>query len=137
MAQGVLSAKLGELDQRFTRLHTRIQLSETADQEQIRENVRALQKECVENRLLLKDSMKVCKAKNIALISSIYDRVDEVMDEVHKKLELPVPSGRDGELYVETVSLLAEYMLDFAMQAADEALLVSMKAISSQQSRMQ
>lgn len=137
MAQGVLSAKLGEMDQRFTRLHTRIQLSETADQEQIRENVRALQKECVENRLFLKDSMKVCKAKNIALISALYDKVDEVMDEVHKKLELPVPVGRDGELYVETVSLLAEYMLDFAMQAADEALLVSMKAISSQQSRMQ
>ena len=40
--------------------------------------------------------------------------------------------GPDGQAMVEEKILLAEYALDFAHQAADRALLLSMEAIEAQ-----
>lgn len=40
--------------------------------------------------------------------------------------------GENGDISTENLTLLAEYMLDFAIQAANDALLISMKAIQAQ-----
>lgn len=131
MAHEILSVKLYEMDKEFARLHSRIELSETANLEQIEQEIEALQKECKEGKQILRKQLKYSRAKKVKKISEAYDKIEEIIDETQKGFCVSVSDTWDEELTEEMV-LLAEYSLDFAMQATNNALLISMKAIRLQ-----
>ena len=60
-----------------------------------------------------------------------YSQVEQVVLDSRRQLEELARSSPDEETAVEEKILLAEYALDFAYQAADEALLLSMTAIDA------
>lgn len=128
MAHEILSAKLYELDKKFAQLHNRIQLSETENKEEIEADIKLLSKECKECRLELYNNMKFSRASNLKPILAAYDKVEKIITELKEQFRDTI-SGKGTS---EEKFLLAEYMLDFAVQAANEALLVSMKAICAQ-----
>ena len=129
MAHEILSAKLYELEQRIGQVYSRIQLSETADHAQLQETLVALKKECAENKLALADKIKFSKAKTAAKIAGAYGKIGRIME--NTKTEV-MGSASEGVAAQEETILLAEYALDFAMQAAEEALILSLEAIDAQ-----
>ena len=61
-------------------------------------------------------------------LSVSYNQVEQIIRETKNKMEMP--GGQEAEK--EEKILLAEYALDFAMQAAERALLLSLEAMEAQ-----
>lgn len=132
MAHEILSVKLCELDKKFAQLHSRIQLTEILDSEEIGENIRTLQRECAENKLTLHNKMKFSRAQKVKLLLKTYDEVEEIIQGAQEEIRESMKCDREEDLPAEELLLLAEYALDFAVQAADGAMLISMEAIRAQ-----
>lgn len=60
-------------------------------------------------------------------ISEIYEKIEETVRGARNEME-----GGQKKMSPEEWLLLAEYSLDFASQAADRALLISLEAIGKQ-----
>ena len=67
-----------------------------------------------------------------SVLSQGYDQVGQIIRSTKDRLQSIATANPDQEAAVEEKILLAEYALDFAHQAADRALLLSMDAISAQ-----
>ncbi|HIU26204.1 MAG TPA: hypothetical protein IAC50_06915 [Candidatus Copromorpha excrementigallinarum] len=128
MAHEILSVKLCELDKRISRLKGNIQLSEMEDPDSLEEEIRRLEKETFVSRTALQDNIKRSRSSTMKAVSSAYEEISKITGEVREKIY-----GTDRQNTMETSAeqqiLLAEYILDFALQTVQEALLISMKAI--------
>ena len=113
MAHEILSVKLCELEEQLSRLSGRIHLSETAGHDQLRREIRALSKECEETEWT-------------------YGAIEQLIQKTKSELETQAAGREGGEAAAEEKILLAEYALDFALEAANRALLLSMEAIDTQ-----
>ena len=133
MAHKILSVKLCELDERLGQMHSRIQMSELLSPAQIRTEVDALRRECRENELTLRSRLKFSKAGMVAELADSYGEVEQIIQRVKEKIK----TSAGEEALAENKILLAEYALDFAMQAANHALLVSMEALEAQMDRQE
>lgn len=132
MAHEIFSAKLYELDKKFSSLHSRIQVSERSEFAILEEDIRLLEKECETEKLTIRNNMRYSRAKTAEILLLAYNRIDEILKDTKKEIGETMFVGEEGEISAENLTLLAEYMLDFAIQAANDALLISMKAIQAQ-----
>lgn len=132
MAHEILAVKLYEMDKEFARLHSRIELSESANLEQIKEEIKDLQRECKEGKLTLQKQLKYSRAKNVKRISEAYDKIEEIINKTQNGFCHSASDKQEEKSTEDEMVLLAEYSLDFAMQAANNALLISMEAIRVQ-----
>lgn len=132
MTHEILSVKLCELEEQISRLSSRIHLSETAGHDQLRQEIRALSKECTETELTLREKLRLSKAEVVATLAKAYEEVEQLIQKAKSELETQAASRDDGDAAVEEKILLAEYVLDFAVEAANRALLLSMEAIDAQ-----
>ena len=132
MSHEILSVKLAELDRRMGRLHSRIQLSETGTREDIRRETEALRRECQEDRSALTNQMRFSRFRPAAQLAGAFEEIQAILDRTREDIRRQSESGADRELEPEEKILLAEHMLDFAMQAANRALLISLEAIAVQ-----
>ncbi len=139
MAHEILSLKLCQLDERMEKLHSRIPLSETADWEQLQQEIGILQKEHMRSEAILRKTLQYSKSSLVAVLAASYEQVEQIVLDTKERMKEMAEESGDIEAVVEEKLLLAEYALDFAYQAADSALLLSLEAIESQmihQSRM-
>lgn len=132
MAHEILSVKLCQLDERMERLHSRIHISETASRNRLQQEIDALTEECDQAEATLRESLARSKSGVASLIALGYDQVGRIIRSTKDRLQSIATANPDQEAAVEEKILLAEYALDFAHQAADRALLLSMDAISAQ-----
>ena len=132
MAHEILSVKLCQLDERMERLHSRIHISETACQSRLQQEIDALAGECDQAEATLRESLARSKSGVASVLSQGYDQVGQIIRSTKDRLQSIATANPDQEAAVEEKILLAEYALDFAHQAADRALLLSMDAISAQ-----
>lgn len=132
MAHEILSIKLWELEEQITRLLTRIQLSETADNAQLQQAIEALKRECTENELALKNKLQLSRAGIVGTISHTYGQIETVIHQCKADLEAYASPETAPEQEAEEKILLAEYALDFSIQAANRALLLAMEAMAAQ-----
>lgn len=132
MAHEILSVKLCQLDERMERLHSRIHISETACQSRLQQEIDALAEECDQAEATLRESLARSKSGVASVLSQGYDQVGQIIRSTKDRLQSIATANPDQEAAVEEKILLAEYALDFAHQAADRALLLSMDAISAQ-----
>ena len=128
MAHEILSIKLCELEDQMARLVSRIRLSETADPAQLKREIHALRRECVENELTLQQKLQLSRAGMVATIAHTYAEIERMIRQDRDALQ----AQASGDAQSEGQILLAEYALDFAIQAANRALLLSMEAIDAQ-----
>ena len=110
MTHDILSVKLYELDKAIGQMHSRIEQGEMDCPEQVEKDIQELRRECRENREML----------------------DQVIQIAQAKLGMSFTEETTKELSAENKILLAEYFLDFAMQASNYALLMSLEAIHAQ-----
>lgn len=132
MAHEILSIKLYELDEKIRRMHSRIHLSETAQHSQLAEEISSLQKECRESELMLRRALEFSRAGAVSRLSAAYTEVERIIQKVKDEINEQIQEKEGETPSVEEKILLAEYALDFAMQAANHALLISMEAIDAQ-----
>lgn len=132
MAHEILSVKLCELEEQLSRLSSRIHLSETAGRGQLRQEIRALSKECAETEWTLREKLRLSRAEVVAPLARTYGEVEELIRKTKSELETQAAGREGGEAAAEEKILLAEYALDFAVEAANRALLLSMEAIDAQ-----
>ena len=131
MAHEILSVKLCELEDQFSRLNSRIYLSEMADHPRLQREIRELDRECEETDLTLRKKLQRSRAGIVSVLSDSYGEIGEIMERTKAALR-DRTTGESSDMAAEDKILLAEYALDFAMQAANQALLLSMKAIDAQ-----
>ena len=132
MAHEILAVKLCELEDRFIRLSSRIHLSETAGHDQLRQEIRSLSRECMETELTLRQKLQLSRAEVVATLAGTYSEIEQSIQRAMAKLEEQAAARNDAEAQAEEKILLAEYALDFAVQAANRALLLAMEAIDAQ-----
>ena len=132
MAHEILSVKLCELEDQLARLSGRIHLSETAGRDRLRQEISALSKECVETEWTLREKLRLSKAEAVAPLAKTYGEVEQLLQKTKSELETQAAGRGGGEAASEEKILLAEYALDFAVAAANRALLLSMEAIDAQ-----
>lgn len=135
MSYEILSVKLQELDQKIGQMHNRIRCSESEGHDRVKEEVRALQKECMENEAALYDRLKNSKAGVVSRLADAYQEIEQI---IRKAKESFCSAGNeDDDRLVEEKILFAEYGLDFAVQAADHALLAAMESLDAQMTQQE
>ena len=132
MADGMLSVKLAELDQRVGKIYSRIELLRTAEHGRIQEELAQLKKECEENEIALGKKIKFSKSPVIVKFAESYDELKEIIMRTEDELGLAGAREPAVQLDTEQKILFAEYSLDFAMRSADRALLAAYEAIDAQ-----
>lgn len=146
MTNEILAVKLCELDRRVGRLHSRILDLEHAPQEVLQQEIKALRREYQENEQMLRNNLRFSRAPSVAVLYQAYTEVEEVLERLRKQMEQESEENKETQSSgtkktpplseidpAEEKLLLAEYALDFAMQAADRALLISMEAAGAEQ----
>ena len=128
MAQGILNAKLDELDRQLRKVQRKIQKSGSANPARLRADLEQVRKEYAENEKALRNRLRFSRSGVVTGLSVSYNQVEQIIRETKNKMEMP--GGQEAEK--EEKILLAEYALDFAMQAAERALLLSMEAMEAQ-----
>ncbi len=136
MAHEILSVKLCELDTAVARLHSRIQLSETASPGQLRQEISLLQQECTASALSMGQNLACSHAPLAKALAETYGEMEQSLSNVRDQLHRQTAGKTETEA-AETKLLLAEYALDFAIQAANRALLLAMQAIDAQRTQQQ
>ncbi|HIT14216.1 MAG TPA: hypothetical protein IAB54_08730 [Candidatus Scatomonas merdigallinarum] len=128
MAQGILNAKLDELDRQLRKVHRKIQKSGSANPARLRADLEQVRKEYAENEKALRNRLRFSRSGVVTGLSVSYNQVEQIIRETKNKMKMP--GGQEAEK--EEKILLAEYALDFAMQAAERALLLSLEAMEAQ-----
>ena len=128
MAQGILNAKLDELDRQLRKIQRKIQKSGSANPARLRADLEQVRKEYAENEKALRNRLRFSRSGVVTGLSVSYNQVEQIIRETKNKMEMP--GGQEAEK--EEKILLAEYALDFAMQAAGRALLLSLEAMEAQ-----
>lgn len=137
MAHEILSIKLCELEDQTARTISRIRLSETIDQAQLRQEIKALKQEFVENELTLQKRLQLSRAEMVSIIAQTYAEVERALQEGRDALQAQMAGKLNPDAEAEERILLAEYALDFAAQATNRALLLSLEAIDAQQTQQE
>jgi hypothetical protein len=131
MAHEILSVKLCQLEERLAGLHSRIRMSETADHSSLSREIGVLKSERSAANAAMRENLERSRSCVATILGRGYSQVEQVVLDSRRQLEELARSSPDEETAVEEKILLAEYALDFAYQAADEALLLSMTAIDA------
>lgn len=132
MSHEILSVKLCELEKRIAGMEQRIRLSQSASPPKIREGLAALHGEYAENQLALQNKLRNSHGQIVGVLLSAYGEIGPAIGRAEEKIRAVVQSYADRELATEAKLLLAEYMLDFSMLAADRATMISLDAIADQ-----
>lgn len=131
MAHEILSVKLCELEDQFSRLSSRIHLSETASHERLQREIKELAEEYTETELTLRKKLQLSHAEIVSILADAYKEIEQLVKKAEDSLQKQ-EDGSSPDAAVEEKILLAEYALDFAVQTANRALLLSMEAIDAQ-----
>ena len=137
MAYEIFSVKLYELDEKIRRLHSRIQMSESAQHSKITDEIQTLRKECEETELMLARELKYSQGRVVSKLSKAYTEIEQIIKKTKAEMYGCCPEQKNGDSMAEEKILLAEYALDFAVQAASRALLLSMEAIDAQMTQQE
>ena len=129
MTHEVMNVKLCELDERIACLHSRVRLTETTEASALRQEAAALERQCSETALALRRKLDHTRGDVARELCETYEAIESRMDGMGRNLEAIFSRSEAPE---EAETLLAEYALDFALLAADRALLLSRKAICAQ-----
>lgn len=122
MPNGMLSVKLSEMEIQIRRLHEKICVLETDELKNIKNEMEQLQKEWENNERILENKLRFSRAGLVERLSKAYDQIEQIIRQVQEETKLSS----------EEKLLLAEYSLDFVIQAANHALLICMDAIKEE-----
>lgn len=132
MSQEILSTKLSQLDHKIANLHLRINACKSFDHKELLTEIDHLTNEYAKAEKQLQDTLRQSRSQLTSILSQSYEKMQDTIKEANAKIENTDKKAINNENIAENKLLLAEYTLDFALQAADHALLVSMEAMAAQ-----
>ena len=128
MAHEILSVKMYELDKKMQQVHSRIQLAEAMDAEKLRQQIGQIRQE---SQIILRNQLLHSRTECVMKLAKVYDEIENAVGRVLEAENMDIEKGKMLSGTEEKI-LTAEYALDFAMQAANRALLISLEAIAAQ-----
>ena len=137
MAYEILSIKMYELDKKISRLQSRIQMSESADHDRIRAEKAELQRECAESETELRNRLRHSRNSSVAVLAESYGEIEKSSKTAVARMENADGKEPEESFPADEKIMFAEYALDFAMQAVNHALLVSMEALDAYMSQQE
>lgn len=132
MAHEILTLKLRELEDQFSQLSNRIYSSQTAGHEQIQQDIAALSQEWIQASADLRQSLQQTRAQIASVLANTYAEVEQAIQRADRTLQGHAHTPDNSDASSEEKILVAEYSLDFALLAANRALLLSLQAIDAQ-----
>ena len=84
------------------------------------------------DRLAFQTKLKFSRSPMVGKLASSYETIEAFIDRERAEQDGPFSEVWRRGLSAEEALLLAEYSLDFAAQAANHALLLSLEAVSAQ-----
>ncbi len=126
MANEVLAVKLRELDESMATLHRRLQSCEAEELAVLEQKIQTLAEECRNTDLQLMQELEHSKPSTVRYLAQAYDQIEETIRLTTQAMQ------ESPEADAEKKIVFAEYSLDFAMQAANHALLHSLEAVAAQ-----
>ena len=127
MAHSILSVKLRELDREVSSIHRRIHLAEAGPSAAARREYRQLLRAYAAKKHQTAKLLRCSQADSTRYLLDAYRGMEEIMATLRHNL-----SQTSGD--AEEKLLWAEYALDFAAQAANRAVLLSLEAVSAHRS---
>ena len=124
--------KLKELEDKVDQFHHYMVCYKNADQKELKEQLDSLNKVILEEDQQLKQKLHYSKSEVAFRIGMAYEEVENIIRDLKKDLKRMSEASSLDEFDAEKAALLAEYMMDFAMQTSDYALLSVMKANDAQ-----
>ncbi|HIR50315.1 MAG TPA: hypothetical protein IAA53_03365 [Candidatus Avoscillospira avicola] len=128
MAHSILSVKLRELDREVSSIHRRIHLAEAGPSAAARREYRQLLRAYTVKKHQTAKLLRCSQADSTRYLLEAYRGIEEIMAALQRNL------SQSGGSDAEEKLLLAEYALDFAAQAANRAVLLSLEAVNAQRS---
>lgn len=132
MAHEILTLKLRELEDQFSHLSRRICSSQTAGHEQLQQDMAALSQEWNQASADLRQSLQQSRAQIASVLANAYAEVEQAIQRADNTLQGHAHTPGNSDASSEEKILVAEYSLDFALLAANRALLLSLQAIDAQ-----
>lgn len=123
MKTEIVSMKLHELDETLYQLHQRMEQTTVWNEKQMEQTIQMLRKECLQTKERLKRQLSNSRADILQEVFRTYCQIERIVNQFCNTLHTNM---------LEERILLAEYSLDFAIQAANEALLLSLEVIQEQ-----
>ena len=124
--------KLKELEDKVDQFHHYMVCYKNVDQNELKEQLDSLNRVILEEDQQLKQKLHYSKSEVAFRIGMAYEEVENIIRDLKKDLKRVSEASSLDEFDAEKAALLAEYMMDFAMQTSDYALLSVMKANDAQ-----
>ncbi|MBE5791124.1 MAG: hypothetical protein E7322_03085 [Clostridiales bacterium] len=129
LENGLFAVKLYEMEKQYVLLQSRLQLCQAYDHEKLKRSIDVLKDECETNDLMLEKHVRQSQstfASELARAQLTYKR------QVESIVQSVLSSDTSADNRAETLALHAEFAIDFATQAMNEALLAAMYALDAQ-----
>ena len=133
MPDTALCLKLEQLDESIGRLRDQLGQISSMTGEQRDDMIRTLRSEITENQHSLRENMKFSHAKTARILFESYEQVEQIISRTKEQLKQTCPDDFLIVQSAESKLLRAEYALDFAVQTAERALLVSLEALAAEE----
>lgn len=135
--ESIFAVKLYEMEEQYGRLQCRIRICEKGDRDKIRSELKRAEEEYEENTLLLEERAKLCRSKAVNRLAQAQieyrHRISDIMksklmSDLHCEDSTPQDDEREADM------LYAEFAMDFATLAVQQALICAMTALNEEKS---
>ena len=133
----IFVVKLYEMAEQYGKMQCRIRVCEQGDEAKIHSELKKAEEELEESTLLLEEKAGSCRSEAVKILSQIQldyrKKTQELMkkqlaNDIHSKDSSPEEDKSEAEL------LYAEYAMDFATLAVQQALISALTALENQKS---
>lgn len=135
IGEGIFAYKLYELKEQYGKLQHRIRVCEQGNRSKIQEELTRVCEEYEESSQLLRDKINACRSPAVSRLSKAQldyrERTEELMkDQIANDVHSMGSSPEEDR--AEAGFLFAEYAMDFATLAMQQALIAAMSALEIQ-----
>ena len=126
-----------EMEEQYGKLQCRIRICEQGGRDKIHSELQKAREEYKENTLLLEEKAKTCRSQAVTrLTQAQLDYRKKIGESMRKQIvrDLHTPDSSSGEDEEEADMLYAEFAMDFATLAMQQALISALKALDRQKS---
>ena len=127
--KGIFAIKLYEMQRQYALLQSRLELCQWEDHEKLCHSIENLRDACRENEVMLQNSARSSKSPFLAELARAQLSYNE---EATRDVMAAMASCQNVQEQAEAIALYAEFAIDFAGQAMNQALLAAMYAADAQ-----
>ena len=132
--ESVFAYKLYEMEEQYGKLQCRIRTCERGGKDKIHSELERAREEYAENSMLLEEKARSCRSPAVARLTQVQLDYRRKVEELKKQVvsDLHSDESSPDEDKSEAGMLYAEFAMDFATLAMQQALISALSALDSQ-----